>query len=111
MFSKDLESTFEHVTKTPLVLALTLAAAGCTAGGSPAYPHAASDVPNPFIEVAPAGAAARAWGSPVPGHLVFRPMGSSAIFCSSSRTSCGYIKRTGTGRSPSQNCAVDHARV
>ncbi|HUL81691.1 MAG TPA: efflux RND transporter periplasmic adaptor subunit [Gammaproteobacteria bacterium] len=79
MFSKDLESTFEHVTKTPLVLALTLAAAGCTAGGSPAYPHAASDAPNPFIEVAPAGAAARAWGSPVPAHLVFKPRGVTAV--------------------------------
>jgi cobalt-zinc-cadmium efflux system membrane fusion protein len=78
MFSKDLESAFEHVA-TPLVLALTLAAAGCSAGGSPADPHATSDAPNPFIEVAPAGAAARAWGSPVPGHLVFRPRGVTAV--------------------------------
>ena len=79
MFSTDLENTFTRVTNTPLVLALTLAAAGCSAGGSPAYPHAPGDAPNPFIEVAPAGAAARAWGSPLPGHLVFRPRGVSAV--------------------------------
>jgi len=78
MFSKDLENALGRVA-TPLVLALTLAAAGCSAGGSPADPHATSDAPNPFIEVAPAGAAARAWGSPVPGHLVFRPRGVTAV--------------------------------
>src|SRR5215471_20351974 len=78
MFSKDLENAFGHVA-IPLVLALTLAAAGCSAGGSPADPHAGSDTPNPFIEVAPAGAAAQAWGSPVPGHLVFRPRGVTAV--------------------------------
>ncbi len=63
-----------------LTLASLAAAAGCTAKGSTVETRApASDGPNPYIEVAPAGAAAGGWGTPFPGHLVFRPRGVTAV--------------------------------
>src|SRR4029078_5453889 len=79
MFFKNLEVVLRN-TRQAFALALLAAAAGCTAKGSPADAHAGgSDAPNPYIEVAPAGVTANGWGTPFPGHLVFRPRGVTAV--------------------------------
>ena len=79
MFFKNLEVVLRN-TRQAFALALLAAAAGCTAKGSPVEAHAGgSDAPNPYIEVAPAGVAADGWGTPFPGHLVFRPRGVTAV--------------------------------
>ena len=79
MFFKNFEIALRNASQA-LALASLAAAAGCTAKGSPVDARAGgSDAPNPYIEVAPAGAAANGWGTPFPGHLVFRPRGVTAV--------------------------------
>ncbi|HVY64616.1 MAG TPA: efflux RND transporter periplasmic adaptor subunit [Gammaproteobacteria bacterium] len=63
-----------------LGIACLLTAAGCSSHGAPAVEPAASQgSQNPFIEVAPAGAAGRSWGNALPGRLIFRPLGVAAV--------------------------------
>src|SRR5689334_10551102 len=79
MFVKNFEVALRHARRA-FALASLAAAAGCTAKGSPLEARAAaSDATNPYIEVAPAGSAGDAWGTPFPAHLVFRPRGVSAV--------------------------------
>jgi cobalt-zinc-cadmium efflux system membrane fusion protein len=60
-----------------------LAAAGCSGNGAAAIEEPTTGDPhNPFIEVAAAGSAGRAWGNALPAHLVFRPRGVAAVAAS-----------------------------
>jgi cobalt-zinc-cadmium efflux system membrane fusion protein len=60
-----------------------LAAAGCSDPGAAAIEAIATQDPHsPFIEVAAAGSAGRSWGSVLPAHLVFRPLGVAAVAAS-----------------------------
>jgi membrane fusion protein, heavy metal efflux system len=80
MFVKNFEVTFRHASQALALASLAAAAAGCTAKGASADAHASvTDAPNPYIEVAPAGVTAGGWGTPFPGHLVFRPRGVTAV--------------------------------
>jgi cobalt-zinc-cadmium efflux system membrane fusion protein len=79
MFSKNFQLAVRNASQA-LALASFAVGAGCTAKGSPAENRTpASDAPNAYIDVAPAGTAAGAWSAPIPGHLVFRPRGVSAV--------------------------------
>ena len=79
MFVKNFEVVFRRASQA-LALAGLAAAAGCTAKGSPVETRGPpTDATNPYIEVAPAGVAAGGWGTPFPGHLVFRPRGVTAV--------------------------------
>ncbi len=79
MFVKNFEVALRHASQA-FAFASLAAAAGCTAKGAPAETRApASDAPNPYIEVAPAGTAAGGWGTAFPAHLVFRPRGVTAV--------------------------------